>query len=59
MSGPKRSILMLSVVLVEFDMRIENGEKEEDDLQLIDGLRLTPAVFSICICKLTICKLTI
>nr|XP_034591878.1 uncharacterized protein LOC117853695 [Setaria viridis] len=38
MSGPKRGIPMLSDVLTEFDMRIKNGEKEEDDLQLIDGL---------------------
>ncbi|CAL4918905.1 unnamed protein product [Urochloa decumbens] len=38
MSGPKRGILMLSDVLIEFDLRIKNGGKEEDDLQLIDGL---------------------
>jgi hypothetical protein len=38
MSGPKRGILLLSDVLMEFDMRIKTGEKEEDDLQLIDGL---------------------
>lgn len=29
---------MLSEVLLEFDMRIKTGEKEDDDLQLIDGL---------------------
>jgi hypothetical protein len=29
---------MMSDVLIEFDMRIKTGEKEEDDLQLIDGL---------------------
>lgn len=29
---------MLSEVLIEFDLRIKNGRKEEDDLQLIDGL---------------------
>ena len=28
---------MTSPVLVEFDMRIKIGEREEDDLQLIDG----------------------
>ena len=28
---------MTSPVLVEFDMRIRKGEREEDDLQLIDG----------------------
>ncbi|CAL5043861.1 unnamed protein product [Urochloa decumbens] len=38
MIGPKRGILMLSDVLMEFDMRIKTGEKEEDDLQLIDGV---------------------
>ncbi|XP_040257012.1 uncharacterized protein [Aegilops tauschii subsp. strangulata] len=37
MSSPKRGIEMTSSVLVEFDMRIKIGEKEEDDLQLIDG----------------------
>ncbi|KAG2565510.1 hypothetical protein PVAP13_7NG026900 [Panicum virgatum] len=38
MTGPKRGIVMLSDVLMEFDMRIKTGAKEEDDLQLIDGL---------------------
>jgi hypothetical protein len=38
MSGPKRGILLLSDILMEFDMRIKTGEKEEDDLQLIDGV---------------------
>ncbi|CAN6363455.1 unnamed protein product [Urochloa humidicola] len=38
MTGPKRGIIMLSEVLMEFDKRIKTGEKEEDDLQLIDGL---------------------
>ncbi|CAN6373037.1 unnamed protein product [Urochloa humidicola] len=38
MTGPKRGIIMVSEVLMEFDMRIKTGEKEEDDLQLIDGL---------------------
>jgi hypothetical protein len=37
MSGPKRGIEMQASVLIEFDMRIKMGEKEEDDLQLIDG----------------------
>nr|CAB3497998.1 unnamed protein product [Digitaria exilis] len=37
MTGPKRAIEMVSSILVEFDMRIKNGEQEEDDLQLIDG----------------------
>ncbi|CAM0883802.1 unnamed protein product [Alopecurus aequalis] len=37
MTGPKRGIVMTSPVLVEFDMRIKNGEQEKDDLQLIDG----------------------
>ncbi|TVU18223.1 hypothetical protein EJB05_34309 [Eragrostis curvula] len=38
MTGPKRGILMLSDVLLEFDMRIKTGENGEDDIQLIDGL---------------------
>ncbi|CAM0902674.1 unnamed protein product [Alopecurus aequalis] len=38
MSGPKRGIEMTAPVLVEFDMRIKTGEKEEEDLQLIDGV---------------------
>ncbi|XP_044949373.1 uncharacterized protein LOC123399003 [Hordeum vulgare subsp. vulgare] len=37
MTGPKRCIAMDSSVLVEFDIRIKTGEKEEDDLTLIDG----------------------
>lgn len=37
MIGPKRGIEMAHPVLIEFDMRIKNGGKEEDDLQLIDG----------------------
>ncbi|CAL4967618.1 unnamed protein product [Urochloa decumbens] len=37
MTGPKRGISMRFSVLLEFDMRIRNGGKEEDDLQLIDG----------------------
>lgn len=38
MTGPKRGIALIPDVLFEFDMRIKNGEKEEDDLQLIDGM---------------------
>uniref|UniRef100_A0A8R7TK80 DUF6598 domain-containing protein n=1 Tax=Triticum urartu TaxID=4572 RepID=A0A8R7TK80_TRIUA len=38
MNGPKRTILLIFDVLLEFDMRIKNGENEEDDLQLIDGI---------------------
>ncbi|CAL4963149.1 unnamed protein product [Urochloa decumbens] len=52
MTGPRRGIIMLSEVLMEFDMRIKTGEKEEDDLQLIDGLinldnRITRRPFTI------------
>ncbi|XP_051180240.1 uncharacterized protein [Lolium perenne] len=38
MTGPKRGIALNCDVLLEFDMRIKNGEKEEDDAQLIDGM---------------------
>ncbi|XP_051194439.1 uncharacterized protein [Lolium perenne] len=38
MTGPKRCIAFFSDVLLEFDMRIKNGEKGEDDVQLIDGI---------------------
>lgn len=38
MTGPKRGIALISDVLFEFDMRIKNGDQEEDDLQLIDGV---------------------
>ncbi|KAJ1288230.1 hypothetical protein BS78_02G074400, partial [Paspalum vaginatum] len=38
MTGPKRGISMLDPILIEFDMRIKNGDREEDDLQLIDGM---------------------
>jgi len=38
MTGPSRGICMCSEVLMEFDMRIKTGEREADDLQLIDGL---------------------
>lgn len=37
MTGPKRAIHLVSPVLIVFDMRIKNGENEEDDLELIDG----------------------
>uniref|UniRef100_M8CJ41 DUF6598 domain-containing protein n=1 Tax=Aegilops tauschii TaxID=37682 RepID=M8CJ41_AEGTA len=37
MIGPKGGIEMVYPVLIEFDMRIENGGKEEDDPRLIDG----------------------
>jgi hypothetical protein len=37
MTDPKRGISMSSPVLIEFDMRINNGGQEEDDMQLIDG----------------------
>ncbi|TVU46375.1 hypothetical protein EJB05_05907, partial [Eragrostis curvula] len=37
MTGPKRGIALYWDVLFEFDMRIKNGEREEDDLQLIVG----------------------
>ncbi|KAI4981601.1 hypothetical protein ZWY2020_022093 [Hordeum vulgare] len=37
MTGPKRCIQMYSSVFIEFDLRVKNGGKEEDDLQLIDG----------------------
>ncbi|TVU33140.1 hypothetical protein EJB05_24926 [Eragrostis curvula] len=40
MTGPKRGIVMISDVLFEFDMRIRTGEKEQDDIQLIDGVIL-------------------
>ncbi|CAO2179682.1 unnamed protein product [Urochloa humidicola] len=37
MTGPKRGIEMSPPVLIEFDIRIKNGELEENDLELIDG----------------------
>ncbi|CAD6338430.1 unnamed protein product [Miscanthus lutarioriparius] len=38
MTGPKRGIVLNCDVLLEFDMRIKNGDREEDDAQLIDGM---------------------
>ncbi|KAL6640039.1 hypothetical protein ACP70R_022349 [Stipagrostis hirtigluma subsp. patula] len=37
MTGPKRGIAYDGPILMEFDMRIKNGEREEEDLELIDG----------------------
>ncbi|TVU35255.1 hypothetical protein EJB05_17133, partial [Eragrostis curvula] len=37
MTGPKRGIYVAHAVLIEYDVRIKSGEREEDDLQLIDG----------------------
>uniref|UniRef100_A0ACD5ZKM9 Uncharacterized protein n=5 Tax=Avena sativa TaxID=4498 RepID=A0ACD5ZKM9_AVESA len=38
MTGPKRCIAFFCDVLLEFDMRVKNGEKGEDDVQLINGV---------------------
>lgn len=38
MTGPKRGIAFHCDVLLEFDMRIKNGENKGDDTQLIDGM---------------------
>jgi hypothetical protein len=37
MMGPKRGIEMYPPVLIELDIRIKNGELEEDSVELIDG----------------------
>ncbi|KAL6656420.1 hypothetical protein ACP70R_007246 [Stipagrostis hirtigluma subsp. patula] len=37
MTGPKRGIDFFDTILIEYDMRIKQGEQEKDDLQLIDG----------------------
>ncbi|KAL6655056.1 hypothetical protein ACP70R_005882 [Stipagrostis hirtigluma subsp. patula] len=39
MTGPKRGIELVAPVLIEYDVRIKNnnGDREEDDLELIDG----------------------
>ena len=36
-AGSKRGIEMVDEALIEYDMRIKNGEHEHDDLQLLDG----------------------
>ncbi|GJM94735.1 hypothetical protein PR202_ga11408 [Eleusine coracana subsp. coracana] len=38
MTGPKRGIDFSCDILIEYDMRIKTGDREEDDLQLIDGV---------------------
>uniref|UniRef100_A0A0D9VPE4 DUF6598 domain-containing protein n=1 Tax=Leersia perrieri TaxID=77586 RepID=A0A0D9VPE4_9ORYZ len=38
LTGPKRGIALDCDVLFEFDMRIKNMDKEENDLELIDGI---------------------
>uniref|UniRef100_A0A0E0MD37 DUF6598 domain-containing protein n=1 Tax=Oryza punctata TaxID=4537 RepID=A0A0E0MD37_ORYPU len=47
-TGPKRGIQMNCSVLLEFDMRIKNGKKGEDDLQLIDGTNELQEMFFLC-----------
>lgn len=42
MTGPKRCILMETIVIIEFDMRIKTGLHEDDDQQLIDGAIACP-----------------
>ena len=37
MAGPKRGIDLCGNILIEYDMRIKTCEKENHDLQLIDG----------------------
>ncbi|CAD6254789.1 unnamed protein product [Miscanthus lutarioriparius] len=44
MSGPKRGIDMYGDALLEYDMRIKTGDREEDDLQLIDGVSVLPDI---------------
>ena len=36
-TGSKRGIEMMDEALIEYDMRIKNGEQEQNDLQLLDG----------------------
>nr|ACG41132.1 hypothetical protein [Zea mays] len=38
MAGPKRGIELVDTIVLEYDMRIKAGDKEQDDLQLIDGV---------------------
>lgn len=38
MTGPRRGIVLITDFMIESDMRIKIGERQEDDLQLIDGL---------------------
>uniref|UniRef100_R7WBS9 DUF6598 domain-containing protein n=1 Tax=Aegilops tauschii TaxID=37682 RepID=R7WBS9_AEGTA len=45
MTGPRRGIAFHCDVLLEFDMRIRNGEREEDDAQLIDGMSEVRGMF--------------
>ena len=40
MTGPKRGIDLTETVLIEYDVRIKTGDREEDDQQLIDGASL-------------------
>ncbi|KQJ92298.1 uncharacterized protein LOC100837604 isoform X1 [Brachypodium distachyon] len=46
MTGPKRGIGMSCDVLIEYDMKIKKGGKEEEDLQLIDGVSDYSAVYN-------------
>ncbi|GJN35917.1 hypothetical protein PR202_gb24732 [Eleusine coracana subsp. coracana] len=40
MTGPKRGIDFSCDILIEYDMRIKTGDREEDNLQLIDGVEV-------------------
>uniref|UniRef100_A0A0D9W5P3 DUF6598 domain-containing protein n=1 Tax=Leersia perrieri TaxID=77586 RepID=A0A0D9W5P3_9ORYZ len=46
MTGPKRGIDLSRAVLIEYDMRIKRGKREEDDLQLIDGVSHVDEILS-------------
>ncbi|KXG38841.1 hypothetical protein SORBI_3001G287000 [Sorghum bicolor] len=46
MTGPKRGIDLSETVLIEYDMRIKTGDREEDDQQLIDGASLKDPLLS-------------
>lgn len=46
MTGPKRGIELSRAVLVEYDMRIKTGAREEDDLQLIDGVSIVNEILT-------------